>query len=125
MIRRLILHILANAAALYITVYLIKGEFIVTGSWKGYVIAALIFGLLNGLVKPILKIVTLPVVFITAGLFTLVINMFLVWFAKYFLNVVQFEGVAIQISGGWTTYLYAGIILAIANMIIHWLLKKD
>jgi putative membrane protein len=125
MIRRLILHILANAAALYITVYLLKGDFIVTGSWKGYIIAALIFGLLNGLVKPILKIVTLPVVFITAGLFTLVINMFLVWFAKYFLNVVQFEGVAIQVSGGWVTYLYAGIILAIANMIIHWLLKKD
>jgi putative membrane protein len=125
MIRRLILHILANAAALYITVYLLKGDFIVTGSWKGYIIAALIFGLLNGLVKPILKIVTLPVVFITAGLFTLVINMFLVWFAKYFLNIVQFEGVTLQISGGWVTYLYAGIILAIANMIIHWLLKKD
>lgn len=125
MIRRLILHILANAAALYITVYLLKGDFIVTGSWKGYIIAALIFGLLNGLIKPILKIVTLPVVFITAGLFTLVINMFLVWFAKYFLSVVQFEDVALQISGGWVTYLYAGIILAIANMIIHWLLKKD
>jgi putative membrane protein len=125
MIRRLILHILANAAALYITVYLLKGDFIVTGSWKGYIIAALIFGLLNGLGKPILKIVTLPVVFITAGLFTLVINMFLVWFAKYFLNIVQFDGVAIQVSGGWVTYLYAGIILAIANMIIHWLLKKD
>ena len=125
MIKRFILHILANAAALYITVYLLKGDFIVTGSWKGYIIAALIFGLLNGLVKPILKIVTLPVVFITAGLFTFVINMFLVWFAKYFLNVVQFDGVAIQVSGGWVTYLYAGIILAIANMIIHWLLKKD
>jgi putative membrane protein len=121
MIKRFILHLLANAAALYLTMQVLHGNFAVTGSWKGYIIAALIFGILNSLVKPILKIITLPFVFITAGLFVFVINMFLVWFAKYTLDVLKFEGVSISIQGGWTTYLYAGIIIAIANMIIHWL----
>jgi len=83
----------------------------------------LIFGVLNGLVKPILKIITLPFVFITAGLFIFVINMFLVWFAKYILNVLQFEGVSITVSAGLFTYLYVGLTMAVVNMVIHWLVK--
>ena len=124
MIKRFLLHILANAAALYIVVQLLGGDFLITGGWKGYTIAALIFGILNGLVKPILKIITLPFVFITAGLFTLVINMFLVWFAKYSLDVLQFKGVSIVIAGSLFTYLYVGVIMAIVNMVIQWLAKK-
>jgi len=62
-------------------------------------------------------------VLITAGLFIFVINMFLVWFAKYALNVLQFEGVAIEIEG-FFTYLLAGFLIALFNMLIGWLLKK-
>ena len=124
MIKRFLLHILANAAALFIVVQMLGGDFLVTGGWKGYAIAALIFGILNGFVKPILKIAALPFVFITAGLFTLVINMFLVWFAKYTLDVLQFDGIAIQIAGSLFTYLYVGVIMAIVNMVIQWLVKN-
>ncbi len=123
MIKRFILHILANAAALYITVQMLNGNFLISGGWKGYLIAAIIFGILNGLVKPILKIISLPFVVITAGLFILVINMFLVWFAKYALSVLQFEGVSITVSAGPFTYLYVGLTMAVVNMIIHWLAK--
>ena len=124
MIKRFILHILANATALYIIVNVMDGSFIITGSWKGFLIAGLFFGMLNGFLKPLLKIITLPFVFITAGLFTLVINMFLVWFAKYALDILQFNDVAILVESGWVTYLYVGIIMAFANMIIHWLVKN-
>ncbi|MBN2087173.1 phage holin family protein [Candidatus Peregrinibacteria bacterium] len=124
MIKRFLLHIIANAAALYITVQTLGGDFIINGGWKGYIIAALIFGILNGLVKPILKIIALPFVFITAGLFTLVINMFLVWFAKYAIDVLAFEGVSIVIAGSIFTYLSVGIIMAIVNMVIQWLAKS-
>ncbi|MFH1012389.1 MAG: phage holin family protein, partial [Candidatus Peregrinibacteria bacterium] len=91
MIKKCILHILGNLGALYVTFLLLQGDFMVTGSWKGYLIAAILFGILNGFVKPIVKILSLPIVFVTAGLFTLVINMFLVWFAKYALNILAFE----------------------------------
>ncbi len=124
MIKRLILHILANAIGLYMTVQILGGDFLITGGWKGYLIAALIFGLLNGFVKPILKIVALPFIFITAGLFTLVINMFLVWFAKYAVGILAFEGVEIIIAGSIFTYLSVGIIMAIVNMLIQWLARK-
>ncbi len=124
MIKRILLHILANAAALYITFILLQGNFVVQGAWRGYLIAAVIFGILNGFVKPILKILSLPFVLMTAGLFTLVINMGIVWFAKYALDVLKFEGVVIQVQGGWITYLYVGLIMSIANLLIHWLLKN-
>ncbi|PIZ73814.1 hypothetical protein COY07_01585 [Candidatus Peregrinibacteria bacterium CG_4_10_14_0_2_um_filter_43_11] len=124
MIKRIILHILANVAALYITVQLLPGDFVITGGWKGYVIAAIIFGFLNSIIKPLLKILTLPFVFVTAGLFTFVINMFIVWFAKYALDILMFEEVAIQVEGGWVAYLYVGIIMAIVNMLMHWLARK-
>ena len=124
MIKRFLLHIIANSAALYIVMQLLGGDFLVTGGVKGFIIAGVIFGILNGFVKPILKIAALPFVFLTAGLFTLVINMFLVWFAKYALDVLQFEGISIQIAGSLFTYLYVGVIMAIVNMVIQWLVKN-
>ena len=86
--------------------------------------AAVLFGLLNGIIKPILKLLSLPFILITAGFFILIINVFLVWFAKYALDILQFEGVSLIIEGGPATYLYAGISISIINMVITWLLKK-
>ena len=122
-LRRIFAHIIANAIALYFVGEILKGDFIITGGWKGYFIAALIFGILNGIVKPILKLLSLPFVLVSAGLFIFVINMFLVWFAKYILDVLNFEGVSIFV-GGFFYYLLAGFLIALFNMIIGWLLKK-
>jgi putative membrane protein len=123
-LRRIIAHLIANGIALYFVEIILKSDFAITGGWKGYLIAAILFGFLNGIIKPILKLLSLPLVFITMGFFIFVINMFLVWFAKYALNVLQFEGVAIVIEGGIVTYLLAGFLIALFNMVIHWLLKK-
>ena len=122
--RRIIAHLVANGVALYFVGIILEGNFAVVGGWKGYLIAATLFGVLNGIVKPILKILSLPFVIITAGLFIFVINMFLVWFAKYFLDILQFEGVSIAIEGGVFTYLLAGFLIGLFNLLIGWLLKK-
>ena len=124
LIRRILAHLAANGIALYFVSEILKGDFAIVGGWEGYLIAAILFGVLNGIVKPILKILSLPFVFITAGLFIFIINTFLVWFAKYTLNILQFEDVAIVVEGGFFTYLMAGFLIAIFNMVIHWLLKK-
>ncbi len=122
--RRLIAHIVANGIALYFVGAILEGNFAITGGLKGYLIAAILFGVLNGLIKPILKILSLPFVFITAGLFILVINTFLVWFAEYALDVLEFQGVTLVVEGGFFMYLIVGFLISIFNMVIHWLLKK-
>jgi len=124
MVRRILAHLVANGIALYFVSVILEGNFTIVGGYKGYLIAAVLFGVLNGIVKPILKILSLPFVVVTAGLFIFVINMFLVWFAKYFLEVLAFEGVAIVIEGGAFTYLLAGFLIGLFNLLIGWLLKK-
>lgn len=123
MIRRLILSIIANAGALYFLTYLFE-EISLTGGIKAFVIAGLLFGFLNSLVKPILKLVSLPFVFLTAGLFIFVINSLMLWILKFSLSILAFEGIELIITGGLLTYLYASIVLAIVNTITHWLIKK-
>jgi putative membrane protein len=128
-LRQIIAHIVANGVALYFVGVVVRGilkdsDFIINGGWKGYLIAAILFGFLNGIIKPILKLVSLPFVFITAGLFVFIINMFLVWFGKYALDILQFEGVSIVVVGGILTYIVAGFLIALFNMVIGWLLKK-
>ena len=68
-----ILQTLINAAALYVAVLIVPNiEF--TGEWWKLVLVAFIFGLINTFVRPILRIVTLPISVMTLGLFLFVIN---------------------------------------------------
>lgn len=124
MIRRIIAHIIANSIALYFVTLLLEGNFIITGEVRGFVITGILFGFLNGIVKPILKILSLPFVFLSMGLFIFIINSFLVWFAEYFLDVLKFEGVRIIVEGGFFQYLMAGFLISLFNGLISWLLKK-
>lgn len=124
MIKRTLLRIIANMGALYGVGLMLSGSFLVTGGWRGYLIAAIIFGFLNGFVKPILKILSLPIVLLTAGVFILVINTFLVWFAKYSLDILRFEGVRVVIEGGVGTYISVALLLSVVNMVLHWLLTE-
>ena len=123
MIKRIILRILANAAALYFTSQILVGDFAVVGGLKGYLIAGVIFGVLNTLVKPILKILSFPLILLTVGLFHLILNMLMIWLAEYALEVLDFAGVGIVVAH-IPAYFYAGLLLAVANYFIHWLTRK-
>ena len=72
-----IISILVNAAALYVAQLLVDGvdfDFAQEGAWWAFLLVALIFGLVNTFVKPILRILTLPITMVTLGLFLLVLN---------------------------------------------------
>jgi len=70
---RLILKLLINAAALWAAAYLITGIDL-DGSFWAILLVALVFGVVNTFIKPILKALSFPVIMMTLGLFTLVIN---------------------------------------------------
>jgi putative membrane protein len=123
MIRRLVLHLLANAAAFYFISLILNGDFGVTGGVKGYFIAACVFGLLNSLVKPILKLLALPFMIMTLGLFTIVLNIVVLWLVKYVLNVLAFQGVGVH-TAHIAAFFYAGLLIGVANLIISWLIRR-
>ena len=72
-----IVQLLINAAALYVAVFLVPNlefNFEPEGAWLKFLLVAVIFGLVNTLVRPILQLLTLPITLMTLGLFLLVIN---------------------------------------------------
>jgi putative membrane protein len=74
--RNFIVRLFINSVALYAAIALMNGNGITAGAmeWYGYVVLGLIFGVLNAVIKPILQFLTCPLIALTLGLFTLVIN---------------------------------------------------
>ena len=97
---RLLLVWVFNAMALIAVAYLLPG--ISVAGFGAALIAALVLGLVNTLIRPVLVLLTLPITLLTLGLFILVINGFLFWFVGSVL-----EGFAV--AGFW--YGVAGAIL--------------
>ena len=72
-----VIQILVNAAALYVAVLIVPGldfAFEPEGALLKFLLVAVIFGLVNAFIRPILRIFTLPITIMTLGLFLLVIN---------------------------------------------------
>ena len=72
-----IVQLLINAAALYVAVLVVPGldfAFDAENAWLKFLLIALIFGLVNTFIRPILTILTFPITMVTLGLFLLVIN---------------------------------------------------
>lgn len=79
-----------NAVSLLVVAYLLPG--IIVASFGSAMIAALVLGLLNTIVKPILMFLTLPITIVTLGLFLIVINALVFWFAGSILKGFEVDG---------------------------------
>ena len=75
---------LVLSATVMLATYLIPG--IAVASWTTALIAGLVLGLINLIIKPVLSLLTLPINWITLGLFGIVLNALLFWAAAYLVN---------------------------------------
>ncbi len=80
-------------------------------------VASLILGLLNAIVRPVLVVLTLPVTVVTLGLFLFVINGLLIWFMSSFVKGVTVEG--------FLPALFVAILLWAAGVVTNFFLKTD
>lgn len=103
--------LLANIAALYLA-HLWVADFAVIGGWKAYLIAGIVLGILNLIIKPILKIITYPLIVISLGLFLIVINALILWLAAQFTGYIIIENLFALL---WATLLISAI-----NFVTHW-----
>ena len=76
-----------------------------------------VLALANALVKPVLKLLFSPLILLTLGLFTIVINIFMVWLAVYFAPGLSITGI--------TAYFWAAIIIAVFNFAASALTKNE
>lgn len=109
----LIVRILLSALALLVIAYYVPG-IMVDGVYIA-IIAAVVLGILNAVVRPVLLLLTFPITFLTLGLFAFVINALLFWFAASFL-----EG--FSVSGFWPALL-GSVLMTVAGALSNKLLK--
>ena len=118
MIAKFLFQIIAGILAIFLAARFISGvEF--SGELKPLLLAGIILGFVNFAVKPILKVITLPLRIITLGIFTLVLNLFLVWLVVD----VLFPG-DLEITG-FLPLLWTTIILWILNLFFVPYRKKN
>ncbi|GGE86185.1 phage holin family protein [Massilia psychrophila] len=113
---RLLLTWIINAAALMALPYLMQS--VTVTSIGAAFIAALVLGLVNTLIRPVLVLLTLPVTFLSLGLFILVINGLLFW------GVAQMVG-GFHVAGFWSAMLAAILYSVISWALSTLLLGKD
>ena len=99
----------ANAAVLALTAWVLSGVTFHGSAWA-LIIAAAVFGVLNTILKPILKLITLPFAIITLGLVWFFVSMFTLWLTA--LLVPKFD-----IDGFWN-YVWATIIIWALNIVV-------
>lgn len=80
-----------------------------------------VFVALNAIVKPLVKLVALPVLILTLGLFAAVIAWFMLWLTSWITSL--FEGIALEIGGFWKTLL-AAIVIAIITAVLDPIAKE-
>ncbi len=120
---KMIVGILVTAAALWVTTALVSGIRI-ESSLGAFLIVAVVFGLVNVFIRPVIKLLSLPVTIITLGLFTFVINalmlMLTAWLAG---NVMSIAGSGMS---QFFTALIGSVVVSIASTVIGWIMPgKD
>jgi putative membrane protein len=106
-IRWLLASWLANAIVLGVTAWLLNGVSVNGSGWT-LIWAALVFGILNTILKPILKFITFPLAVFTLGIAWFFVSMLMLWLTQLIVG-------GFDISGFWT-YVWATLIVWIVNV---------
>ncbi len=109
-----------NAVALYVAVLIVPGiDF--GGKWTGVLWLGLIIGLLNALVRPLLKILTCPLIILTLGLFTIVVNTLILMLAN---SIGQIFNLGLTVDGFWSALL-GSLVISIVSVIMSIILRDE
>ena len=123
--KKFAIKILVNGAGLYVASILAKPYIEFTGTGLGLVwtvlLVALIFGLLNTFLRPIVKLLSMGVLIVTLGLFTFVINALMLWLTS---EISAHYSVRFHVQNFWYA-LIGSLIATTVSLILHALLPDD
>ena len=105
--------LLINAAALWAATRIVPGISF-DGDWRMLFVVALVFGVLNAAVRPILWLMTLPLLILTLGLFTFVLNAAMLWLTS---AVSDWLGIGFHVQGFTAAFLGALVISVVSVML--------
>lgn len=109
-----LLRLLATATALWVAVLIVPG-ITYTGGVLGLLVVALVFGLVNAIVRPVLKLLTCPLVILTLGLFVFVLNALMLWLTS---ELALALGIGFDVDG-FLAALLGAIIVGIVSTLLN------
>lgn len=103
-------HLLITAALILLVARSVTGVHV--ESWTSAILAALVLGIANAVVRPIMVVLTLPFTILTFGLFLLVVNALVFWLTSLFVPGFRIDGFGPAFLGA--------LLLSILNMLLAW-----
>ena len=118
---RFLLRLVINAAALWVAVQIVPG-ITYGGDWVPFIGVALVFGVVNAFIRPIVKLLTLPIIFLTLGLFALVVNGMMLSLTSYLSGGL---GMRFHVEGCWTAILGALVVSIVSALLSTFLADAE
>ena len=117
--RSLLLHWLLNAAALWVAAWLLPGlDF--QGTLLQLLLVAAVFGIVNSLLRPILTVLTCPLIVVTLGLFTLVINACMLLLTGW---LSARWDLGFSVTGFWAAF-FGGLVVGLVSVLLSLLMPR-
>jgi putative membrane protein len=112
------IRLLVNAAALWVATQLVPGV-TYSGGPLPFLAVALVFGVINAILRPVLKILTLPIIILTLGIFALVINGLMLLLTSRLSDTL---GLGFHVSGFWPAF-WGAVVVSIVSTILSLLIR--
>jgi putative membrane protein len=112
----LILRIMINALSIAAAAKLVDG-ITFTGQWWKMIIIGAVFGIVNSLIKPLVTFFTFPLIILTLGLFTLIVNTLMLAITVELSEPLR---LGLQINGFWPAFKGA-LIISVVSLLLSWL----
>jgi putative membrane protein len=113
-----LIRLLVNAAALWVATQVVSGV-----SFDGGLLpmlgVALVFGVVNALLRPVAKILTFPIIIVTLGIFALVINGLMLWLTSSLSSAL---GLGFHVSGFWAAF-WGAIVVSLVSLVLSMLIR--
>ena len=109
---RLFVRFLITAAAVAVAAWLVPGISITGNGYVAVGVMAVVLGLVNAFIRPVLKFLSCGLIVLTLGLFTLVVNGAAFWLAGYFAS-----GVGFRVTGLWPA-IWGSIVVSIVSFLL-------
>jgi putative membrane protein len=105
--------LLVNAAALWVATRLVSGVTF-EGSWLPFLGVALVFGVMNAFIRPVLKLLTFPIIILTLGIFSLVVNGFMLMLTSSLSSAL---GLGFHVNGFWPAFWGALVVSIVSTLL--------
>ncbi|NSW51483.1 MAG: phage holin family protein [Anaerolineae bacterium] len=119
-----LIRLIINSVAVYAAIAIMDGQGLTatTGVWYSYVVVGFIFGVVNALLRPLIKLLTCPLIVLTLGLFTLLINTGMFYLTGWLGTVIT--GFGFTVDTFWGAF-FGALITSIVSVVLSIFLDDD